>query len=254
MRSGFVSTVLGLARMAVAWGGELLFFDGQRVQRLGHLAPILQPGGDPGGATALATGDGDFGEPAAARRSAAAVFCALAGVAAFAHRRAATALSIDDGVWSIFSGSGGALGVCESESYEAEAAMRLESLVEHPIVQENGYRVLAFEDGRPCQPRSVGAVDDVARPFARAGRGAVSWHARPRTLCAGTSVLHRLGLRAIVLSGGCVMNRVFTESLCAAFSRHGIAVHLPVRLPPNDGGLSLGQVYAHALGLFAQRD
>ena len=132
--------------------------------------------------------------------------------------------------------------------------MRLESLVEHPIVQENGYRVLAFDDGRPCQ-LDLSALWTMLLDCSP-GQGAALFHGTlAHGLCAlALPVLHRLGLRAIVLSGGCVMNRVFTESLCAAFSRHGIAVHLPVRLPPNDGGLSLGQVYAHALGLFAQRD
>ena len=244
----------GLGENGQAWGGELLFFDGQRVQRLGHLAPILQPGGDLGArqpwrlATAILA---NLQRPDEALRRFSARWPVSPLLRIVAQPRLCPSTTA---CGRYFQAAAALLGVCESESYEAEAAMRLESLVELPIVQENGYRVLAFEDGRPCQ-LDLSALWTMLLDCSP-GQGAALFHGTlAHGLCAlALPVLHRLGLRAIVLSGGCVMNRVFTESLCAAFSRHGIAVHLPVRLPPNDGGLSLGQVYAHALGLFAQRD
>jgi hydrogenase maturation protein HypF len=49
------------------------------------------------------------------------------------------------------------------------------------------------------------------------------------------------GLSALCLGGGCMMNRVLAEGLAASLSARGLTPVLARRLPPNDGGLSLGQ-------------
>ena len=47
----------------------------------------------------------------------------------------------------------------------------------------------------------------------------------------------------VALSGGCMMNRVLTESLCARLRARDLAPLLARAVPPNDGGLSLGQAF-----------
>jgi hydrogenase maturation protein HypF len=49
------------------------------------------------------------------------------------------------------------------------------------------------------------------------------------------------GLKQIVLSGGVFQNRYLTERASAVLEARGFAVHTHREVPPNDGGISLGQ-------------
>jgi len=46
----------------------------------------------------------------------------------------------------------------------------------------------------------------------------------------------------VALSGGCFQNRLLTEWGAAALERAGFEVLLHRQVPPNDGGISFGQV------------
>lgn len=52
------------------------------------------------------------------------------------------------------------------------------------------------------------------------------------------------GEKKITLSGGCFQNRLLTERTIALLRENGCDVFWHQRIPPNDGGLSLGQLYA----------
>ena len=138
------------------------------------------------------------------------------------------------------------LGLRDDESYEAEAALVLESQVITPSVLPSGFWIRSGDGNVPDQLD----LSPLWRALLDCGLcdGAELFHG---TLAAGLtelaiSALRRRGLSEIVLSGGCVGNQVLTESLVANLSRHGIAVLLPRRLPPTDGALSLGQVFTVA--------
>ena len=55
------------------------------------------------------------------------------------------------------------------------------------------------------------------------------------------------GESQIMLSGGCFQNRYLTENAVARLREKGYRVYWHQRVPPNDGGLALGQVLAAAL-------
>lgn len=54
------------------------------------------------------------------------------------------------------------------------------------------------------------------------------------------------GLPSVILCGGCFQNRLLLEGCDARLRQAGYAVHWPQRIPPNDGGLALGQLIGAA--------
>jgi hydrogenase maturation protein HypF len=50
----------------------------------------------------------------------------------------------------------------------------------------------------------------------------------------------------VLLTGGCFQNRLLTELTVARLEARGVKVYWHQRVPPNDGGISLGQVVAAA--------
>jgi hydrogenase maturation protein HypF len=58
----------------------------------------------------------------------------------------------------------------------------------------------------------------------------------------------------VVLSGGCFQNRLLTELTLARLQAAGVQVYWHQRVPPNDGGIALGQVVAAARQLRFEED
>ncbi len=56
-------------------------------------------------------------------------------------------------------------------------------------------------------------------------------------------VASRLAAKDVALTGGCFQNAALTEAAIDALAARGIRAHWHRRVPPNDGGLSLGQAY-----------
>ena len=59
-------------------------------------------------------------------------------------------------------------------------------------------------------------------------------------------VARRIGLKQVVLSGGCFQNKYLTERMIQRLEASGFRPYWHQRVPPNDGGISLGQVFAVA--------
>jgi len=63
----------------------------------------------------------------------------------------------------------------------------------------------------------------------------------------------RVGEARVVLTGGCFQNRALTERAIASLGAAGFRPYWHQRVPPNDGGLSLGQAVAAAALRLGQR-
>jgi len=220
------------------WGGELLRVDGAHVTRLGHLAALALPGGD-----------------AAARepwRMAAAALAAIGQsetiTARFPDQPRAPALAamlanhgcaVTTSAGRLFDAAAGLLGVCSVQAYEGQAAMQLEALVQTPRVLIDGWRI--ERDALDLSP----LLRHLATPGLAPVAGAELFHG---TLAAALAdwiaqASARTGLTTIALGGGCFLNRVLSADLAARLRACGLTP-LPARqLPPNDGGLSLGQAW-----------
>ena len=62
------------------------------------------------------------------------------------------------------------------------------------------------------------------------------------------AVAQRVGQPQVALSGGCFQNRYLTERTDARLAREGFRPYWPQRIPPNDGGIALGQIVATLMG------
>jgi hydrogenase maturation protein HypF len=60
------------------------------------------------------------------------------------------------------------------------------------------------------------------------------------------AVAERHGVPQVALSGGCFQNRYLTERAVRRLVETGFAPHWHQRVPPNDGGIALGQIMAAA--------
>ncbi len=235
-----------------AWGGELLWVEGPRAQRLGHLRPLILPGGDRAAK--------------APWRLAAAVLHALgrseeipvrfaqqpdaAALAAMLTRGYPWPRTTSLGRW--FDAAAALLGLCWHNDFEAHAAMLLESAAQRfgevpPLA--DGFVLEERPDGRlvldllPLMARLAEASDP--------GWGAAVFHA---TLAEALVVwvqaaAQRRGLSTVALGGGCWCNALLSTRVCRRLTECGITALRAQQVPPNDGGLSLGQAWVAALRL-----
>jgi len=243
---GVTGPVLGLALDGVglgsdgtAWGGELLRVEGAGFSRLGHLVPLALPGGD-----------------RAARepwRMAVSALHAL-GRDAEIERRFGTrgsqlrqilerrlncpeTTSLGRG----FDAAAGLLGVRATLAYEGQAAMELEGLAERhgpaaPLA--GGWRTAHGNlDLLPLLARLADETD--------AAYGAALFHATLAealgTWLADAARTH--GIDTVALGGGCFLNHILSRTVRERLHARGLAVLEARQAPPNDGGLSLGQVW-----------
>ena len=65
------------------------------------------------------------------------------------------------------------------------------------------------------------------------------------------AVARKVAVEKVVLSGGCFQNRYLLEGTVRELENEGFRVYTHQRIPPNDGGISLGQVAVagHILGV-----
>jgi predicted NodU family carbamoyl transferase len=54
----------------------------------------------------------------------------------------------------------------------------------------------------------------------------------------------RVGEKRVVLSGGCFQNRYLSERVIARLEAEGFRPYWHQRVPPNDGGIALGQIFS----------
>ena len=224
------------------WGGELLAVDGERFDRLGHLRELALPGGDKAAR-----------EPW--RMAAAALFALGRGgeiKTRFPQQRAAGAIAMMLGgnahtpptssCGRLFDAAAGLAGVCEVAAYEGQAAMLYESQsAQHGETEPLRDGFILHDDGRldllPLLARLADERD--------AGLAAALFHATLAEALAAwvQRAGEERGLRRVALGGGCFLNRILSAGLRRRLEAKGFEVLEARLVPPNDGGLSLGQAW-----------
>jgi hydrogenase maturation protein HypF len=241
----------GLGDDGTVWGGEFLACDWSHAERLGHLRPVRQPGGDAAVrhpwrmALAHATDAGCLDEALAlmgGRGNETAVV--------LSQTRTGLASPLTSSAGRLFDAVSALAGVCREATHEGQPAMLLEQAA-GPI-DEPGYPVeIEMVDGRlvvDTRPLIAGVVRDLLAGV-RAPRVSSRFHA---ALAAGIalvceSIRSATGLERVCLAGGVFQNDLLLTETVARLERASFRPFVPRDVPVGDGGIALGQVLvAHA--------
>jgi hydrogenase maturation protein HypF len=244
---------VGLGTDGALWGGELLLLQAADCRRLGHLTPLPLPGGDQAAREPWRMGvsflhrAGRCGEiaswltrrfPAHQLETKAQVLVALLEK----NLRCPPTTSMG----RLFDAAAALLGVCATSQYEAQAAMRLESLALRHEKTGSGEtlplsQTCVLEAGMlDLSPLLLTLLTEPD-----AARGAARFHASlARALIHwAAAAAEETGIRTLVAAGGCLQNALLVQHLVKNCAAAHLNLHLARAAPPGDGGLALGQAW-----------
>jgi hydrogenase maturation protein HypF len=242
----------GLGTDGTVWGGEFLRITDTSFERPAHLRTFRLPGNERA-----------IKEP---RRSALGLLYEVYGsylftkrdlppLQAFAHndlriiedmlRRRINA-PVTSSAGRLFDAIASLIGVCQKTSFEGQAAMMLEFAAEG-ATEDSAYPFIV-QSPHPShvidwQPVVEGILDDLRGSV---GTGIIAARFHNTLVEIAVHVAQLLGEPKVVLSGGCFQNRLLTERTIERLQRAGFDVYRHCRIPPNDGGIALGQILAAA--------
>jgi hydrogenase maturation protein HypF len=155
------------------------------------------------------------------------------------HRLLNTPLTSSMG--RLFDAAAALAGVRQVATYEAQAAMEFEALCDP---DETGSYPFSFADGviDPA-PLIVALVTDLRAGISKPKIAARFHNGVARMvvdIC--REISHSAGLHDIVLSGGVWQNRALLTRTAPLLRSAGFDVYVHRQVPPNDGGVALGQV------------
>ncbi len=242
----------GFGPDGTVWGGEFFLVEETSCRRVAHLRTFRLPGGEAA-----------IREP---RRSALGLLHETLGaelwrrpdlLADFTGAEISPLRTmLDRGVNSPLTSSAGRLfdavaslaGLRARSSFEGQAAMALEFALD-PAATDS-YPFLLQSDERPLvidwEPAVRALLDDRA---AGLSAGVVAARLHHMLVDAILAVAHHFGQSQVALSGGCFQNRYLTERALQRLRAEGFTPFRQTRVPPNDGGISLGQVWVARSGI-----
>jgi hydrogenase maturation protein HypF len=238
------------------WGGEFLLTDGAGFRRLASLRRFRLPGGERA-----------IREP---RRAALGALYEIFGDALFDREdimllgefagaeRSLLKQMVKRGVNSPYTSSAGRLfdavsalvGLCRRARFEGQAAMELEFAADKASTNE-GYPFLLSvgnPDGDYAPARSIDWEPMIRAVLSDIAAGlwtstiAAKFHNTLAELIVETAAC--AGEERVVLSGGCFQNRYLAERVIGRLEAEGFRPYWHQRVPPNDGGIALGQIFA----------
>ncbi|MBW7470824.1 carbamoyltransferase HypF [Marinobacter sp. F4218] len=251
----------GLGNDHTLWGGEFLRLDSQGYERVAHLRPFRLPGGEAamkeprrsalGLLHALMAEQADEWETLAPVNS----FTKAEKKLLMQALKAGLNAPETSSVGRLFDAVAALSGVCLRASYEGQAAAELEAVLGRTdTTSPYRFELPEPEAARPWQvdwaPAVFALLDDMERGEPVSGISAAFHQGLVNAIVA---VAKQTKLSRVVLAGGCFQNACLLESTITALEGAGFQVFWPCRLPPNDGGLAVGQL-AWATGALQGRE
>ncbi|MFN7939596.1 MAG: carbamoyltransferase HypF [Bryobacteraceae bacterium] len=215
------------------WGGEFLLVSGSSSHRVAHLRPFPLPGGDHA-----------IRDP---KRTAQGLLFALRGTMKLDAPQPVLRMltsrfncPLTSSAGRLFDAVASLLQLASFNSFEGQAAMQLEFAIEddpearHYPFPLNGDQL----DWGPLIEAMLTERDHGVP----AGILATRFH---RTLVEGiVAVARHAAVPRVALSGGCFQNKWLAEHAIERLREEGFSVYWQQQVPPNDGGLALGQIWS----------
>jgi len=242
--NGITAPILGVAwdgtgygTDGTIWGGEFLLIESDRFTRAGHFRTFPLPGAD----TAIR-------HP---KHTAAGILFEIFGTTALEDLEPPLIRQMlekdvrcprTSSVGRLFDAVASLIGLRDRVSFEGQAAMELEFRAAPNVAERYEYVV---REGGPLivdwAPMIRQILDDV-QSHNKVPTIAAKFH---NTLAAIVAdMARRIGQPRVVLSGGCFQNRYLTEQTVERLREAGFSAYWHQRVPPNDGGIALGQIMA----------
>jgi hydrogenase maturation protein HypF len=234
------------------WGGEFLYVDEEDFHRVGSLRPFPLPGSSQAirepRRSALGLLYEVFGETACNRTE-------WAPVRAFSSQER-TILSrilqqqinspMTSSMGRLFDAVASLLDVRQTITYEGQAAVELEpDVLEHELLNSSGtcypfnvkqkWAVATLD----WEPMLKALLDDLKR---NVPCNLISAKFHNTVVEMIVAMAHRVGEKQIALTGGCFQNRYLTERAVYRLRVEGFAPYWHHQVPPNDGGIAVGQI------------
>lgn len=239
----------GLGTDGTIWGGEFLRVRDGGFRRVARLRTFP-----------LAGGDSAAREP---RRSALGLRYEMEGDAVFAREdlggrlgfepaelgvlrgmfRSGAGVARTSSAGRLFDGVAALTGLRLRAAFEGQAAMELEFAATE-VEEEAGY-AFDLEGTTVDWTLMIAAIEADRRGGLPVARIARRFHNTLTEMI--VAVARREGLARVCLTGGCFQNLVLAEGTIARLASSGFTPYWHQRVPPNDGGIALGQLMAAAL-------
>ncbi|MBN1996957.1 carbamoyltransferase HypF [candidate division KSB1 bacterium] len=232
------------------WGGEFLEINANGYRRIGHLLPFLLPGGEKA-----------VKEP---RRSAAGVLYRIFGrdcadtaefQKLFPQKQAGVILKmlqrrinspVTTSAGRLFDAVSALSGIQTINYYEGQAAMRMEYLAESSESDNTSYDFNIGENNLIVDWKYM--IQQILEDVRSNDLHYVSKRFHETMSAIIVRVAERVGVEKVVMSGGCFQNRLLLERTITLLEKAGFMPVWHQRVPPNDGGICLGQIMAPVYG------
>jgi hydrogenase maturation protein HypF len=246
----------GMGTDGTIWGGEFLLVDDDSFRRVAHLRTFPLPGGE-----------ACIKQP---RRAAVGLLYEIFGESLFDLRDAIPLKNcteselrmlkqmlkrkinspVTSSAGRLFDAVASLAGVRQWIGFEGQAAMEMEFAIERGVEGAYSFEV---REGAPLvvdwQPMVLEIMRDV-QLGKKAGIVAAKFHNTLAEVI--VDIAKRIGQSRIALSGGCFQNKHLTERTVRRLQQEGFRPYWHQRVPPNDGGIALGQVVAAARTIRSQ--
>ncbi len=248
---GFSFDGTGYGPDGTVWGGEVLLADELDYRRVAYFDRVALPGGDKAvyepWRMALAYSR-QAGLSLEVSRFFPGVSAEEVRLVAFAlEHRINTPLTSSCG--RLFDAVAALVGLRHRVGYEGQAAMQLEARIRPEHRRESRfYRFTLREESNSWvldwRPLFTELFRDLEKGVEA---GEISWKFHlglvEILLVLAKRIREQYRLNRVVLSGGCFQNKVLTELLSRRLSEAEFQVFYHTAVPPNDGGIALGQAY-----------